>query len=156
MNSSSLKVLVRRNLRVLAGSWDVREGSREHVSPGNVRLGVQGCRATHTHDLIETIEAPVVLELGRIRDPSVLGRRASTALLSSETHEGGGSIERHELNRLLDPHEGVIVVLPTVRFPDRRRACVGSRSLPMSDASASSIFRHLLNYTYKLNLTRKN
>jgi len=85
----------------------------------------------------------VVLELGRIRDSGVLARRASTTLLRSETHEGSVTIERYELDRLLDPHEGVIVVATTVRFPDRRGTRVGSRSLPMSDASASNIFRHL-------------
>ena len=55
MNSSSLKVGVRGNLRVLASCGDVREGSCEHVRAGSVRLRVQGRGTTHTHDLIEAI-----------------------------------------------------------------------------------------------------
>jgi len=85
----------------------------------------------------------VVLELGRIRDSGVLTDRPTTALLRSKTHEGSGTIEGYELDRLLDPHERIIVIATTVRFPDRRGRGIGSRSLPMSDASASSIFRHL-------------
>jgi len=85
----------------------------------------------------------VVLELGRIRDSGVLGRRPSSALLRSETHEGSRPVKRYQLNRLLDPNIGIVVVATTVRFPDRRGTRVGSRSLLMSDASASNIFRHL-------------
>jgi len=40
MNSSSLKVRVRGNRRVLTSGRDVREGSREHVSLGHVGLRV--------------------------------------------------------------------------------------------------------------------
>lgn len=71
VHGSSLKVTVRRYSGLFRCGGNVREGSCEHISAGNVRLRVEGCFAAHTHDLIETIEAPVVLELGRICDSGV-------------------------------------------------------------------------------------
>jgi len=85
----------------------------------------------------------VILELGRICDPGVDQGATPTGILRSETHERGSGIERHQLDRLLDPDVGVVVVLASIRFPDRRGTGVGSRPLPMSDAWASSIFGHL-------------
>jgi len=40
MNSSPLKVTVRGSNRLLPGRRNIREGSREHVRPGRVRLRV--------------------------------------------------------------------------------------------------------------------
>ena len=143
MHGSSLKVAVRRYSGLFRRSGDVREGSREHIPTGNVRLRVEGCSAAHTHDLIEAIEAPVVLELGRICDSGVDQGATASSILRSETHEGSVSGCRHELHRLLDAHVGVIVVTTTVRFPDRRGTCVGSRPSTRGRASASSILSHL-------------